>query len=325
MSPQVSVFTPYSIGVVAANKPVNSHIIEVTPIETLPMTDGELTDNLKTIVESGTDSLGAAYEATIKSSITHSAEWLALGSNRKTSPDVRRGEMVIIYRFGDADKYYWTPLKYNPDLRKLETVVYSFSGTTKESAKADDSNTYFMMVSTHNKLVQFHTSTDNGEPVGYDFIFNTADSNVQLTDTKGNSFFLDSDNNRLVLITAGGAVIDLNNEDLNFKIPGNVTGDVGGNWGVKIGGSSTWSIDGKQSIKASETNYITEKFTTSSLFQTGGNAIIGGGLTLTKGMQTGAGGSEGDIEMKGTLRLDGALIGSSTAAFTGRVTASNIS
>ena len=124
--PRVSKLRFYSIGVVASNKALSSNVIEVTPIEELPMLDGEIDSNTTNETAKGVDASGKNYQSSVTMGNSIQAEWLRLGSaNRMTSPDVRRGESVIIYQFGDADKYYWNTLKNDSQLRKLETVVYA--------------------------------------------------------------------------------------------------------------------------------------------------------------------------------------------------------
>jgi hypothetical protein len=130
----------YSIGIVAENKLLSSHEIEVTPVEELPMTNGELSANSVDYKGKAVDAGGKAYSASTESQVTLKASWLRFGSsNRLTSPDVRRGEVVMIYQFGDADKYYWVVLKDDSKLRKLETVIWAISATKDETKPTDAS------------------------------------------------------------------------------------------------------------------------------------------------------------------------------------------
>ncbi len=313
-----SALTLFSYGIVAANKRLTSKEIEVTPMEALTMLDGEITDDITTDVQKGIDANGSTFEATTNNSATVTARWLPFESNRRTAPDVRRGEKVAIWKFADDDRYYWSSLEYEEKFRKLETVIWSFSATKDESAEPDASNTYYLTVSTHNKLVQFHTSTANDEPVGYDVVFNTQEATVQLTDTPGNTIFLDSLAKRLVLRTASNAFIDLNDSDLNINVPGNMTTVVGGTMSFKTGGQTSLDAGGGFVTKAPNVDFVTPKATTSALFQTGDTAIIGGALSLAAGMTTGTGGSGGSIQLNGNLASTG------NGTFTGRVDASNI-
>jgi len=213
----------YGIGVVAANKILSSKNIEVTPIEDLPFLDGEITDNVTTLNTKGKTSSGSSYETSIDVTATINAEWLPICiSNRVTAPDVRRGEKVIIYRYGETDKYYWTTLEYDMKLRKLETVIFAFSNTQEESKDGQSDTTYFFEVSTHKKLVTFHTSKSDGEPYTYTFQLNTADGNFVFQDDIGNFISLDSKNIRIEAKNADGTWIDMDRKDIKMYAPDSI-------------------------------------------------------------------------------------------------------
>lgn len=324
MSPQQSSLQMVSYGIVAANKPVNSFNIEVTPAETLSMLDGEITDNITTDVQSGVDADGKAFQSTTRTSPTLTAKWLSFGSNRKTAPDVRRGEKVCIWRFADADQYYWSELEYEGSLRKLETVIYAFSGTKDENAKSSEKNTYYLLISTHTKVVQFHTSQADGEAVGYDIVIDTKNSNFQLVDTLANIVFMNSRDNQIVLKTAGECIVDLSDKDLNINVPGNFTVQVAGKIAFKSGGTSAWESGGDFTTKAPNVNFITPKLTTTAILQTGGNVLVGGSLSLAKGMTTGVDGGGGTIQLNGNVESNGNAVFAGSGQFGQNVTAPNI-
>jgi hypothetical protein len=320
---------PYSIGIVAANKPLNSKEIEVTPREDLTMANGEVTDNLSSSNTKGKDANGASFETTVRSSTTVTARWLPLGSNRKTAPDVRRGEKVMIWKFADADKYYWSSLEYDPKLRKLETIIFAISNTQEEAADADGDNTYFFEFSTHNKRVHLHTSVNDGEPFGYDFMFDTKNGNVTLKDTIDNLIHLDSAAKRIVLKNAAGSYMDLFDKDLFINVVQNMV--------TKVGGDMTTIVTGKYSLKAEDSymtetpkaDFVTPTLSTSEdfnvgkdsnlvgLLKVGKDASVNGSLALGKGMSTGAAGG-GDITLKGSITATGG------ATFSSAVIAPNI-
>lgn len=304
-----SSLTFYSYGVVAANKPLSSMNIQVSPLEDLPMMNGELTDNLSTDNVKGQDADGAAFETVVHTSATLTARWLPFSSNRKTAPDVRRGEKVAIYKFSDADKYYWSSLEYEAKLRKLETVIYAFSNTQDEEADAEADNTYYLEISTHTKQIRLHTSTSDGEPVGFDFVLNTKDATFQFLDTLENVFFLDSLSKRFVLKNAEECFVDLNARDLFINVPGDMS--------IKVGGKFSIVAQGGLYVQApAGTQFVTPKLSTSEVLQTGGDVVCGGSLSIARGMTTGASG-EGD----GHISLNGNIEASGTAKFVGEVTA----
>lgn len=218
--PTVSKLRFYSIGIVAENKALTSNIIEVSPVEELPMIDGYLDSNSDVNEADGVDASGRNYKTKVKSSNTIQAEWLPLcEANRRTSPDVRRGAPVMIYQFGDADKYYWTTLKDDANLRKLETVIWGFSATKNESDKATSETMYFFEVSTHKKTITLHTSQANGEKWGYDVQINAQEGYLAFTDTNGNYFKLDSLAESLHLENASGSKIDITKKIATITTP----------------------------------------------------------------------------------------------------------
>jgi hypothetical protein len=217
---QASQLKPYSIGTVATDKDPSSKIVEVLLSETSPMADGAVTDNVSQYDAKGVDASGQAYQESVATTSTVSAEWLPMGgSNRMTAPDVRRGESVVVYRFADVDKYYWTTLKDDMRLRKLETVIWAFSGTTDESKDTDASTSYFFEVSTHQKLIHVHTSNANGEPFVYDIQINAKDGAVIIQDDIGQKFVLDSAKHILRMQNADGTYFEVNDKNATWWVP----------------------------------------------------------------------------------------------------------
>lgn len=232
---------PYSIATVAANKKLDSKFIEATPQEDLPMVSGQLTDNVSTYEAQGVNSEGQNYQESTSQTLTVRAEWLPMGSsNRMTAPDVRRGESVVLYRFADQDKYYWTTLKDDMRLRKLETVIWAFSATQDESKDTDSSTSYFFEVSTHQKLIHLHTSKANGEPVMYDIQVNAGEGTFNIQDDLGNFITLDSTNRLIHLENVDGSLFEVNQK--NVKIVAPETWEVQAKNG-KFAISESWNID----------------------------------------------------------------------------------
>lgn len=220
---QVSRFRFYSMGVVAENKRLSSKEIYVTPIEDLSMYDGELNAKEEVIEQDGENALGKKYTSKISASNTIIARWLSLSvSNRLTAPDVRVGEMVAVYQYGDHNRYYWTTMSEDISLRKLETAVFAFSGTPNEDEKLTAENCYYLEVSSHKKIVKFHMSKANGEKAGYDLVFDGGAGNITIKDTSGNSLVWDSGSGALGL-TFGNVKI---NGDL--EVTGVIKGKLAG-------------------------------------------------------------------------------------------------
>lgn len=210
----------YSCGIVAANKPLGQDNIEVIPVEDLPFLDGEISSNQEKIESTGVDISGANYKTGVITSNAIQATWLKLSvSNRVTSPDVRRNEIVMIYQFGDTPKYYWTTLKDDMKYRRLETVVWGISATSQEDVTLDNTNMYYFEMSSHRKHVTLHTSKANGEPFEYTLQINTGEGSVTITDDGGNWVQLDSAARRLQMVNADGSSIDMNKKNLTISVP----------------------------------------------------------------------------------------------------------
>lgn len=214
-------FKLYSLGTVAANKKRKSKIIEVVPIESMPMLDGELTDNVEQYKAKGEGVDGEnAFDNEIKTTASIKAEWLPWGNtNRKTAPDVRRGETVYIYRYKDTDKFYWVEFMDPLKLRRLETVVYAWSNERTENVPLDETNTYFLEVSTHEKFIHLRTNKNDKEPFAYDIQLNTKEGFLQIQDDDGNFLFIDSKNRHIRAENKDKSFIELNKRIINIDAP----------------------------------------------------------------------------------------------------------
>lgn len=227
--PTVSRLKIHSYGIAAADKLRSSRFVEVTPVEDFPMLSGVISSNATQYTASGVDAQGQSYSESIKQTVTYNAEWLPMGgSNRTTAPDVRQGERLALYRMGDSDKYYWTTFTDDLHLRKLETVIYAWSASTAQSGptantdNAGGQNTdasYFLEISTHDKLVHFHTSQANGEVCAYDVQINPGQGVLQFMDSIGNVFMLDTKNLVMQMQNADGTAVVLSKKNLYLNAP----------------------------------------------------------------------------------------------------------
>lgn len=210
----------YSIGVVATNKKMTSHFVEVSPIEDSAFMDGEITDHKEDYKSKSKSFDDQEWETKIDTTASVRAKWLPMGnSNRITSPDVRRGEVVALYRFGDVDEFYWTTLLQDKHIRRLETVIYSFSNNREENIEDDPKSTYFMEVSTHKKLIHLHTSKNDKEPFTYDIQINTKDGIIIITDDVDNYLFIDSKNTRIKVRNKDDSYIDMDKKKITIHAP----------------------------------------------------------------------------------------------------------
>jgi hypothetical protein len=168
----------YSIGVVVEDKLVNSDYIVAAPMEQLSTASGDLSTVEKIKTVKGKE---------IQKRNTIIARWNQNGqTNRATSPNVYKNETVKIWRYGDTDKYYWDTIFFEPHIRRLEEVKYSYSNKKTPLETYDDNSSYYYTVSTLNKFIHLHTSTNDGEASGYDILINTKTGEISIIDTNGN-------------------------------------------------------------------------------------------------------------------------------------------
>lgn len=215
----------YSIGIVAENKNLTvtddsgkttpDPMIMATPIEQLMMLDGEIKSNPLSPEAQGTDASGASYNTKVTVDMAVQAKWMPMDPNRHTPPDVRRGERVMLWQYGDTDTFFWTELGWDRHLRKLETVVMTFSGTQDESADSTHpDNCYYLEVSTHEGLITLKTSKANSEFASYLLQINAKDGVVVLLDDIGNSFQMDSKNTLIAMVNAMGTIFRLDQKKI---------------------------------------------------------------------------------------------------------------
>lgn len=282
---------PYSYGIVATNKARNSFDVEVTPTEDLQFSDGELTDQVTSFNASGVDAQGAAYQVNTNQSSTVTATWLPIGqANRMTPPDVERGEQVMLYRFANADKFYWTTLRNDLTLRRLETVIYAISATQSNGVSPDPTSTYLFGMSSHDKRIWLTTSKAQGEPYAYTMNFDLANGNFSLQDDVGNEILLDSANNTVRLQNGDGSFLELNKTVLNAQ--------------------TTDAMNFQTKAFSIKTESMTTNATTASLTATTNTITAAtthnGNLAMNGNIVTAPGSSgEGDIEMAGNFTLKG--------------------
>lgn len=295
-----SIIAPYSYGIVAANKDLDSDEIEVTSVKDLPMLNGELSGSGSRITGKGTDQLGSSYEANANVAVTIRAKWLKLSQgNRITSPDVRRGAEVLIWRVADADEYWWTTLGDDKDLRKLETVVFAFSGTKEENVKMDSSNSYFLEISTHRKIITLSTSQANEEPFGYTLQLNTGEGTFSLTDNIDNYWHLNSAEHLWRVQNADGTFAELNKKDYNVYAVENINMRAGKNVSISAGENLATNA-GKDSTFTSSNNSTTvATINTSDAPQT----VVAGNLST----KPGRGGTNGSGVLNGSFEVLGSM------------------
>lgn len=301
MDVQVSKLRVVSLGLVAENKALDKFTVEILLQEYNPMASGDATANADTEVAKGVNKEGVAYETSADVTSTVSATWLALGCpNRRTAPDVRRGDRVVVYQFADSDKYYWATYSQDINMRRLETVVWGFSGTKDEDAEPTKDNSYYFEISTHNGVVAFHTSAANGEITTFDVQLNTKDGILQIFDGFGNRFILDSTKARMTIVNSEDSYIDVFGRAISMQAADTI--DLS---------TKDFSVTASNSMVFSANNSISTKTKTNTIEATTnhkGDFNVVGAFGLSGDMRTSAGGGgTGRIDIAADIHLDGSL------------------
>ncbi len=305
----------YSLGIVAENKERNSDLVKVVPIEELPLASGQ--NESMVVKNNGNNRSNVQYSSQRKpvpmgkqtmtyevglpdhksvnrsekltGDLTIVAKWTAIGqSNRVTSPDVIKGETIIIYRVNDTDTFFWSTVMIEPSVRRQETVCYMYGNIPTGLIPFDKDTSYWVEVSTHDKYVHIHTSNNDGEAAVWDIKLDTNQGIFSVTDNAGNDLEINSPAGTIV----GNAVTKMTWRAPDIELDGQVktTKDVDTTGSSKVGGSS----------------------------EVGGSSSIGGGMSI------GGGAGGGDIELKGNIILDGSISGTGNLSMAGTVSGSNI-
>lgn len=211
---------PFSLGIVVETKPPGTDYILVSPIETLNVQpEGNIKDQKKDFSGDQQDLESTSFQSEHESKNYIRAKWMPHSeSNRVTAPDVVASETVMLYKYANVDEYYWHDVLREPELRRLEDVMYAYSNLPSGATSFDETTSYWVRYNTRDKYVHLHTSKNDGEPFMYDVIINAKEGKVTIQDDAGNSLVLDSQ--------AGDLTGTLTN-DINLKAGNNINLEAG--------------------------------------------------------------------------------------------------
>ena len=283
-----SQFRLHSLGIVAVNKLPNSDEVEILLTEVNPFVSGEITDNTTMYNANGVKADGSSYNVSIKSTPTVKATWHPTGDyNRTTSPNVRRGQKVQVYKFSDDDRYYWDVTgKRDGTTGRLETVRHEYSNNATEGKKDDADSTYYHEVSTEKGTITTHTSKSNGEPCAFTIQINAKEGKTIITTDNGLYLSLDGVGNRIVLCNSDNSFIDLNKTNITINATDSVTIHTKD---YKVN-SETTSLDASKTTNIKSGNSNTMESSTNTV--KGNNTLNG---------PTNIGGGNGDATFTGTI------------------------
>lgn len=271
----------YSLGIVVETKPPNTDIILVTPIEKLNIQEPGPIKDKKYKSEGKLKSITSVnFETEINSKNYLRAKWLPLSnSNRITAPDVVANETVILFKYQNVDEYYWTTIFREPELRRLETVNYSYSNLRSGITAFDKTTSYWTEVDTRNKKIHVHTSMNDGEYTEYDIDIDTKNGILYISDKKGNIIKLISKEDKILVNTNNDVTI---NTAKTVNITTGTTINIVANSSVNIT-SPNINLNGNVSVNGS--------------LNTSGNTQSKGSIQCA-----------GNIQCKGNINCDGSII-----------------
>lgn len=225
----VSSLVFFSVGYVTVNKARDSRKIQALPVESASATDGEVTHNPVESILKGIDKDGNAYE--VKGTATRDLEcdWLPHEDNRATPPDVRRGELVGIYRLANTSQYFWRCMGFRNGLRTLEHVVLAFGASPNPGGSGVDfAKCYTMTFSPIDGHITIQTTKANKEPYAYTLQINTKDGLIGMQDDVGNYFELNSKDTRLKLQNADQSFLKIEKQTIDLNAARYIKFTVGG-------------------------------------------------------------------------------------------------
>lgn len=249
---QSSQWKLYSTGIAANNKVVDSELLYVVPMEAVSMQDGELISQPFTQDAEGWDGKDELYRVQVKTDTAIQCRWKR-ETNRRTPPDVRRGERVEIWRFADRDVFYWASMGMDEHLRKLETYVIGISGTPNEDEDGTQPDYgYHMEFSSHKGRITIATSAKNGEKCTYAVQLNPADGKLTISDELGNNFHINSLEAIVEMENADKTIVQLNKQDIFMKAENNIDVKAGNDIIMKAGNNFTVEAGSKLKLKGSQ-------------------------------------------------------------------------
>lgn len=226
---QLSGLRFFSVGVVVKTpQSLGSAIIEVSPLESLNAQEpGFMVSHEELYDNTHPDSKGVVDATTIKSKNYFKAEWIPLAiSNRITPPNVVANEMVMLYKYGNVDKYYWSTMALGMGLRQLEKVRYAFSNQPAPVTGFNSDTSYWFEIDTQSKTVQFRTADNDGEYTRWTLKFENLKGLFKFKDEEGDEIEIDSRDKRITVRSKNEVVVKAANkaivESPSIVLKGNV-------------------------------------------------------------------------------------------------------
>jgi len=162
----------------------------INPTQLISGQETEIEEEKKTKTKH-VDNKGNMKDGSVQKSVTITAKWWSINSNRKFPPTVYKGEEVLIYKNLTSNDYWWASLGTQDDVRGQESAIFLFSNLKDPSkVELDETNAWGIEISTKHQRARFHTANNNGEGVKFDMDFNVEKKLFTLVDNNGSGISL---------------------------------------------------------------------------------------------------------------------------------------
>lgn len=215
-------------GTAVCDKANNSLELKVYSDDLLPFAQGtikatQMTSNVNSKSSDGTTS---SIKVTSQNFVTAQYRDDTAGHSMYP-PDIRAGEQVILFNYGNSDIWYWRPANQNNNARRTETWCQAINDSPDNAATLSDDNTYFLRIDTRrDKGIILSTANSDGETYRYKFWIDTAGNKVSLADDSGNFIAIDSNVPKITMRNRSDTIISLDDQDINISCKGNMNIDV---------------------------------------------------------------------------------------------------
>lgn len=211
------------VGTVANNPELNAKEIFIYLPSSNPQQDGEIIASVEEVkVETGSMT-GDVQSSTILEGNALPAEWMRLNSNRITPPNVRVGTKVVVYKYKNKPKYWWTLEGYDGTMR-LETIIFAISASPNinENTPITPDNYYLFLISSHQKKIELLTGMGNGEQTSYQLTLDMGNGYFGLGDSHDGLFVINAVERSFTYTNQDMSTLSVNKEDITLFCKNNI-------------------------------------------------------------------------------------------------------
>lgn len=277
------------IGVAAVDKELDSRFLKVRIPETQPMNRNAQATSQSIDVKSG--STDGTQTGTLTAVNFIEAEYIG-ETNKPFPPDVRKGEQILLYMYGDTNKYYWRAMGTDDGLRRTERVRLQANATLANNAELDDTNTYGFEIDTRTaKFLRLWTSKANGEKYAYTLRFDGEEGNLIIGDDADNVITLESEEKRITITNGDKSSFQIDKRNITLYCEGqlNVVAKEGINmqtneqYSITSGNDYSVTTNARCTITSASSMSLTSQADTTITAVGAMTLSAGGGMSLSFG------------------------------------------